>query len=215
MSKFGFENAQLPQLTPLRYSFVADEIEDELKSLFFDVFDKYLAEQLFDANVLGMPHLGSIDLVKKFINADGLVLLPILFEPNKSRYLYKAWKSQSREGRGLFFLKTYLQVAFPGLWTVEQQMQLKTDPYPTALFDRSTHENDSDKYLTSRVNITILANGAIEIPEVSALNAIISAILPARFVPKITVNTRQISTFDVYSRGNVAVMIRSKTTITV
>lgn len=181
---FDFQNAQTPQLTPLRHSFTVDDIENDLRNLFVDLFDAYLGDDAFDANVLGMAHLGTLGLVRKSVNADGLVLLPGVGEEPATRYVYRAWKSRNLQGRGLYFLRTYLQSLFPGSWNVEQQMQLSASTYPTALSDRSLTGDDADKYLTSRLNIKFDAQ---IVSDASALIPVISSILPARFVPKLSI----------------------------
>jgi hypothetical protein len=136
-----FTNAQLPTLAPLQGSFAVDEIEHELKQIFIDLFDANLATDLFDANVLGAAHLGTFDLVRKSVNADGLVLLQGDGEEAATRYLYRAWKSRNNDGRGLHFLRTYLQLLFPNASEVNQLWQDKTQPYPKALVTDKPREN--------------------------------------------------------------------------
>lgn len=128
-----FPNAQLPRLTPLEGSFAENEIEADLKRLFIDLFGSNLAADSFDANVLGSAHLGSFDLVRKSINMDGLVLLQGDREEAATRYLYRAWKSGDVQGRGLHFLRTYLQMLFPNLCEVDQLWHDKALPYPSGL----------------------------------------------------------------------------------
>ena len=60
-----FPNAQLPQLVPLKNSFAVNGIEDDLRNMFIDLFEEMLAEQAFEANVLGMGHLASLSLIRK------------------------------------------------------------------------------------------------------------------------------------------------------
>ena len=129
-----FSNAQLPRLLPLENSYTENEVEADLKRLFLDLFDSTLAADTFDVNVLGAAHLGSFDLVRKAVNADGLVLMQGDREEAATRYLYRAWKSGDVQGRGLHFLKTYLQMLFPNQCEIEQLWQDKDYPYPTALY---------------------------------------------------------------------------------
>jgi hypothetical protein len=206
-----FPNAIKPSLEPLRHSFTVDDVEDQLRNLVVDLFDNHLSTDAFDVNVLGAAHLGTLDLVKRMVNVDGLVLLPGEREEAATRYIYRAWKSGNVQGRGLYFLKTYLQALFPGVWSVEQQMQDKALPYPTALYDRSQHGDDPDKYLTSRVHIKLDIAG--NIPDVSSLVPIISAILPARFVPKLILVSYSAAQTFVASQGNVAITLRSSGTV--
>ena len=105
-----FSNAQLPRLLPLENSYTENEVEADLKRLFLDLFDSTLAADVFDVNVLGAAHLGSFDMVRKAVNADGLVLMQGDREEAATRYLYRAWKSGDVQGRGLHFLRTYLQM---------------------------------------------------------------------------------------------------------
>ena len=104
-----FSNAQLPRLLPLEASFSENDVEADLKQMFLDIFGSTLAADVFDVNVLGAAHLGSFDLVRKAVNTDGLVLLQGDREEAATRYLYRAWKSGDVQGRGLHFLRTYLQ----------------------------------------------------------------------------------------------------------
>ena len=129
-----FSNAQLPRLLPLEASFSENDVEADLKQMFLDIFGSTLAADVFDVNVLGAAHLGSFDLVRKAVNTDGLVLLQGDREEAATRYLYRAWKSGDVQGRGLHFLRTYLQMLFPNQCEVEQLWHDKAYPYPTALY---------------------------------------------------------------------------------
>lgn len=122
MMALDFANAQLPSLAPLAASFTVDDVESDLKRLFIDLFTEYLAIDAFDANVLGAAHLGSLDLVRQSVNTDGLVLLQGDREEEAMRYLYRAWKSGNVQGRGLHFLRTYLQLLFPNDCDVVQMV---------------------------------------------------------------------------------------------
>lgn len=207
---FDFQNAQTPQLTPLRHSFAVDDAENDLRNLFIDLFDVYIGSAAFDANVLGMAHLGTLGLVRKSVNSDGLVLLPGIGEEAATRYVYRAWKSRNLQGRGLYFLKTYLQALFPGAWDVQQQMQLSAQPYPTALTDRQIAGNDVDKYLTSRLHIKFDAQ---YVSDVSALTPVISSIIPARFIPKLMVVLYGNSGIEIASVGRGAITLRGSGTV--
>ncbi|WP_320153058.1 hypothetical protein [uncultured Tolumonas sp.] len=131
MSDFDFLSAEAPSATPLQYSHDASQIEAELKGVFTDLFSLVGADS-FDANVLGAPHLGSFDLVRKMVNHDGLVLLRGEREEAATRYLYRAWKSGDVQKRGLHFVRTYLQLLFPGESEVKQLWHSKAQPYGQA-----------------------------------------------------------------------------------
>ena len=186
MTASDFPNAQFPNFASLRASFTENEVEDDLKRLFLDLFSDFLSADTFDANVLGAAHLGSFDLVRKAVNADGLVLLQGDREEAATRYLYRAWKSEDVQGRGMHFLRTYLQMLFPNQWQVEQLWQDKTLPYPTALRPDPPPLVDGDNgyFLTSRLKV--LLDYSSETKEISKLEDIIHAVIPARFVPKFT-----------------------------
>lgn len=176
---YDFPNAQLPQLLPLANSFVVDDVENDLRNLFIDLFEAMLAEQSFDANVLGVAHLGSLDLVRRMVNADGLALLDIEREETATRYLYKAWKSRNKNGRGFHFLETYLQLLFPNQHYVEQMAQSKADPYPTKLSPLK-YANDND-FSTSRIRVSI-TSADVTWNEIDKMDPILRSIVPARLV---------------------------------
>ncbi len=127
---FDFPNAQLPRLLPLEASFAENDVEAELKALFLSLFDSLLASTMFDVNVLATPHLGSSELVRRAVNTDGLMLVQGDREEAATRYLYRAWKSGNTQGRGLHFLRTYLQLLFPNQCRVEQLWQARDVEYP-------------------------------------------------------------------------------------
>lgn len=171
-----FPNAQLPSLAPLAASFAENDVEDELKQLLLDVFRSALAEDTFDTNVLGAAHLGSFDLVKQAVNSDGLVLLPGEREEPSTRYLYRAWKSGNNQGRGLHFLRTYLQMLYPGIGEAVQLWHKKDQPYPTALLE----EPAEDAFLTSRIRINV--SGFPDADSDQRILSCIVQVVPARFL---------------------------------
>jgi len=141
--------------------------------------------------VLGAAHLGSFDLVRKAVNTDGLVLLQGDGEEPATRYLYRAWKSRNTQGRGLHFLRTYLQMLFPNIGEVVQLWQGKNALYPTDLRE----EESADAFLTSRLCITVNSW-----PDANADRLVmdcITQVVAARFVPKLqhfmASSTRKIS----------------------
>ena len=129
-----FATAQLPAMLPLAASFEENAIEADCKRLLMHLFAEHLAGLVFDENVLGAAHLGSFDLVRKAVNTDGLILLQGDREEAATRYLYRAWKSRDGQGRGLHFLRTYLQILFPGECEVRQKWHTENN-YPDFLCD--------------------------------------------------------------------------------
>ena len=131
MTMFDFKTSLPPNAAPLQESSVANDFEDELKQVFGDLFS-LMGKDTFDASVLGSAHLGSFDLVRKAVNRDGLVLLSGEREEAATRYLYRAWKSGDVQKRGLHFLRTYLQMLFPGDADVKQLWHTNGERYGSA-----------------------------------------------------------------------------------
>lgn len=152
-----------PVLEPVKAFHDADELEAQFKALSADVFKQYLRFVEREINAYGMPHLASFEQVERWVKADGLAMVRGSQE-DPMRYLFKAWRGQNPK-RGLHFLRTYLQLLWPGGWDAEQQWQRKNATYPTALSSgpelaiqkitnpRLTH------FLTSRLNVDITAQG--------------------------------------------------------
>lgn len=183
MASFDLPNAVPPELRALQQSFDPGDYRDAIKRLTIDLFREHLGADVFDANVMGMAHLGTFDLVRRFIQADGLGMLRSDREDAATRYLYRAWKKADAQGRGLHFLRTYLQLLYPNEWEVHQLEQDKSRPYPEATLPargRTTH------FLTSRLDILIDAN-AKNAPLLGSFVPTISSVIPARFVPQFAV----------------------------
>lgn len=183
-SDFDFSNAQLPGLAPLEASYTVDDVEADLKQLFIDLFRDGIASRLFDANVLGAAHLGSFGLVQKIVNKDGLAILNTGSNLEAAtRYLYRAWLSSDNQGRGAHFIRTYMQLLFPGEHEIIQLWQDKSAPYPELLYEAE----QPNSFLTSRFtirgsNINVLAN-------INRLKKSILSCVPARFVINISYNS--------------------------
>lgn len=188
-----FSNAQLPSLKPLQHSFAVDDVENDLRNLFIDLFETMMAAQTFDANVLGAAQLGSLDLVRKVVNSDGLVLLEGDREETATRYLYKAWKSRNNQGRGLHFLQTYLQLLFPNASHVEQLAQAKAFDYPTKLIYALSSSSETH-YWTSRIRVLIDSTKTTW-ALIDKMHPVLRSIIPARFL-------LHIATLTVWNKKN-------------
>lgn len=174
-----FPNAQLPELTPLKNSFAVDDVENDLRNLFIDLFESMMAQSAFDINVIGVGHLGSLDLIRKLVNVDGLALIDGDREETATRYLYKAWKSRNKNGRGFHFLATYLQLLFPNGYAIEQMAQAKSGTYPNQL--SPLLRSDSTKFSTSRVRVAIDSSKTTW-ENIDKMAPILSSIIPARLI---------------------------------
>lgn len=182
MSEFGFSNAEKPGLVPLEKSYAVDNVEQELKQIFIDFFKKKLATQVFDANVLGAAHLGTFGLVQKIVNKDGLAVVNINNIESATRYLYRAWLAGNNQGRGAQFIRTYMQLLFPGEHEVYQLWQDKSAPYPELLYE----SEQPNSFLTSRFRI--YSNNGKALQNLVKIQKSILSCSPARFVISVAYN---------------------------
>lgn len=194
---FDFQASVIPQMTPLQKSYTNNSFEREIKELFINLFKTHLGEATFNAFVLGSPHLGSFDLVRKSINTDGISLLQSNVEETTTRYLYRAWKSGDVQKRGLHILRVYVKLLFGSLAEVTQLQHSIHEPYPTKLVEYKPGDPLlPDHYLTSRVYVDIDSSFADE--SIKRIASSVQSILAARFVPEIrfkTLSTRSSMTF--------------------
>lgn len=202
---FDFKSSTIPQMAALEKSHANSDFEREIKALFIDLFKSRLGDDAFNAFVLGSPHLGTFDLVRKCINADGISLLQSTVEETATRYLYRAWKSGDVQKRGLHILRMYIKLLFGNLAEVTQQQHSNNDVYPTNLVDYNPKIGlYEDHYLTSRVYVDIDSSLADE--SIKRIASSIQSVLPARFVPEIrfrTLTTRSAMTFHFANNAGV------------
>lgn len=186
---FDLPDAKLPDLQALQRSWVAnDPLAEGMNQLTVQLWRDNLAEQTFDINVLGAPHLGSFSLVRRAVNADGLALLSGEGEESATRYLYRAWKGQNGNGRGLHFLRTYMQMLYPNKWSVAQMWQNTSLPYTVGMqteqeLDSPFGPGKSGWALTSRVRIGIDYDAPLA-TSFSEMLKVLANVLPARIVPE-------------------------------
>lgn len=191
MADYDFpKTAEPPHLASLAQSYAVDQREAELRNLFIKVFRSTLSTRAFDVILSGCAHLGSFDSVRKAINADGLTILQGDREEYATRYLYRAWQARDVNGRGLHFLRTYLQLLYPNQCRVAQLWQAKDKPYTTDMHSPLEITNggaawvpDPEKYwLTSRLEIAL--DLSVENRTITTLANIFRSIVPARLVPQ-------------------------------
>jgi hypothetical protein len=169
---------ELPNyLSPLQNSYQNsfDVVEQQLISLITDVFNQTLNQQIADVQTMGMPHLQSFEQLKMEMAAAGLENLVHDIDEQAMRYLFKIWTSRNQE-RGTYFLQAVLQVLFKTKVDIKPVYHSKTLPYPK----NPVAENDSNGFLTSRIDVTIYA---VKDLDINKLSRIASVILPARLVP--------------------------------
>ena len=155
-------------LTPLRLSHTANEVETELNSLLIKLFQQYLFKDAFDCNVMGIPFEGSYELITKHLINGKIGNFEITRVPEDDmRYLLLAWKYRN-EKRGTHFLETFIKCTWGNDFEIHQLWQNKNAEYP---LDLKTEEeindldlNLDDFYLTSRLRITLTQFEARDFP---------------------------------------------------
>lgn len=177
-------SATFARLYPLRESFEESDIEGQIKALFIRVYETLMMPNADDLNLYGMAHLGSFELMERFVRADGLALVRNN-DDTAMRHLYRAWKSRYR-ARGLKFLKLYLQLLWPNQWEAYQMWQEEAEPYPTSLIPAEVSAQSlPGYYLTSRVHVGI--EDEAETPEgVARVVPALRAVISAKFVLDVT-----------------------------
>lgn len=151
-----------PNLEPVTAFHEAGELEAQLKALTADVVREHMRAGERDLNVYGAPHLGSFDLVERWVKSDGLAMTRG-DSKDAMRYLYNAWRARNPK-RGLHFLRTYLQLLWPQAWEIDQLWQKKSEPYPSALYTKDqlsslgVSDPSADYFLTSRLNVDVAAD---------------------------------------------------------
>ncbi|MDD5273278.1 MAG: hypothetical protein PHU14_11215, partial [Methylovulum sp.] len=180
MMAYGFSNAALPALKPLVNSDTFDAVEADLQNLFMYLFNTNLASDLFDANVLANPQLGSMVLVRKALDEMGVSVINQILSDNQVRLIHKSWAWPHRQKRGLFMLRTLLQIIYQNGYKIEQYWHPKDSAsinnYPNEVFLQSQTFDVSDTFLTSRILVTIPLDGQ---PYLSVLKKIALSIVPA------------------------------------
>ncbi|BAW27469.1 hypothetical protein [Pseudomonas putida] len=148
------------ELIPLQRSAAADDVEAEFKALFMKLFKDRLGDSVNDLAMYGMPHIGSIANIERYISADGLAVLRTT-TVEQIRYLFHAWRYNNPQ-RGTAFLSTYLNVLFGPVFTISQLWCHKNAIYPEECLAeyevKSKGGNFNDYYLTSRLRVDIETN---------------------------------------------------------
>lgn len=147
-------------LIPLQRSAAADDVEAEFKALFLQLYKERLGACVNDLAMYGMPHIGSIANIERYISADGLAVLRTT-TVEQIRYLFHAWRYNNPQ-RGTAFLSTYLNVLFGPVFNISQLWCHKNAVYPEeCLADyevKAKRGNFNDYYLTSRLRVDIETN---------------------------------------------------------
>ncbi|HEX8590616.1 hypothetical protein [Pseudomonas sp.] len=162
-------------LVPEENSYAENTVEAELQDIFLALFESVLKDTADEINCYGAPHIGSLDLVRRNLTADGLAVLSSSDE-DAIRYLHQAWKFRNPR-RGMHFLRTYVQALF-GDYEINQLYQLKTGIYPLNLAteDEISKAGGSldDYWLTSRVRVR-LSTDMVSTQILAALKSTVAA----------------------------------------
>lgn len=171
----------MKQLLPLVYSHEANDIEHELKQLTIRLYQKHLASRSADINNYGMPHLGSKELLKRYLVSQGIsnFNLSSLTE-DEARYLLLAWRYRNPK-RGTHFLHTFIKCVWGSDFEIAPLWQKKKGTYPQdtkTLHDiENDRENINDYFLTSRLKIVLYGTSGHFSTEIAKS---LNKILPAR-----------------------------------
>ncbi len=165
-------------MKPLLNSHVADDLERDLRNLFVQMYDEYLADQADEINLYGAPHIGPFSLVEREVAKDGLAVLRTT-DIDAIRYLFKAFRFRNPR-RGLHFLRLYVRILFGEAHDINLMWQRKDKPYPTALLDNATVTSrglEAEHFLTSRVHVDIDSDFLT-----ASLKQVLMTTVAARFV---------------------------------
>lgn len=171
------------ELSPLRESHEADQLEAELKALFLDMFEQFVRPAEAATRTLAIPQFGPADQFERAVKADGLALRHGASD-KAMRYIYRAWRAGNPK-RGTHMLRTYLQLMWPNAWTIDQMWAKNLTPYPTEL----ATADGGDHYLTSRIKVQIAA-GASDGADVAEVAPTLRSVLPARMMLNVSILSR-------------------------
>jgi hypothetical protein len=171
-----------PALDPLAQSHEADDLEAELQSAFIEVFEDMLRAAERRLNSYGVPHRAEFATIERFVKQDGLAMERRTSAEAFMAQLFRAWRARNPR-RGTAFLRHYLQLLWPGQWTLEQLWQDPALPYPVG----ANGTEAPGKFLTSRLRLLFQDDALFSVDEVNRLSGSFRAVLPARMVLDIRV----------------------------
>ncbi|KJV08093.1 hypothetical protein [Methylocucumis oryzae] len=150
-------------------------------NFFIDLFTTYLADDYFDANVSGVPELGSIALVRRSIDAMGFSMLNEIISDKQARIIHKLFRGRHYQGRGFQLFEAILRVLYRNNYAIEQYWHPKATAisYPANIFTTTENPDTSNAFLTSRIFIRIPVS---DTPDVTVLQKLALSLLPARIV---------------------------------
>lgn len=167
-----------PALDPLAQSHEANQVEADLQAAIIEVFEAMLRPVERRINGYGAPHRATFETIERFTKADGLAMDRGAHNAVYLAQLFRAWRARNPK-RGTAFLRHYLQLLWPGLYTVAQLWQ---DPGKAYTVDMSETER-AGWFLTSRVRVNLEIDDPAEL---ARLVGSFRAVLAARFVLELT-----------------------------
>lgn len=188
-----------PGLDPLKASYEADQVEADLKAAFIEVFEEMIRGRERRINTYGLPHRGDFITVERFVKQEGLALERRTDREAYMRELFRGWRARNPK-RGTQFLRYYLQLLFPGEWTLQQMWHTPADTYP----EGASSTPGPGRILTSRLKL------GLALEDVSLVDAVISSfrsVLAARFVLETTILLRLDSTMRMASAVDFAEVV--------
>lgn len=145
------------ELMPLVKSAEYDDVEGEFKALTLFLYKKYLAEKINEVAMYGMPQIGGIDLIERYVSGDGLAVMVSTTE-EQIRYLFHAWRYRNPQ-RGTMFLETYLRTLFGPTFDINQLWCPKGGIYPEDAISKAElvalGDSTENYFLTSRLQVDI------------------------------------------------------------
>ncbi len=173
-----------PALDPLAESPSPDQIEEDLNDAFIEVFEAMLRQAERRINAYGTPHRGSFQVIERFVKADGLAMERRSAAEAFMAHLFRAWRAGNPR-RGTQFLRFYLQLLWPGQWSLVQLWHEPAATYPEGLVDSP----GPGRWLTSRVRLDLEIDQD-DGDELTKLAGSFRSVLPARLLLDMSILTR-------------------------
>ena len=175
-------------LISLKQSHAYNREEEELKKLFIALWQQYIFNTASDVNVLSNVHLGSIDLLIRYLISQNIANFNTgSLNEEKARFLTMAWRFNNPK-RGTHFLDCYIKALWGNDFEILPLYQHKNLEYTKELKTLPEIEEDklniNDYFLTSRLRVVLYGEQGYFSTEIaSSLNKV----LPARlFVEEVS-----------------------------
>jgi hypothetical protein len=172
-----------PALEPLSttHSEVVDDTEAAIQEGFNAVFASALRPAMTRLGAYGMPHRADFVTMERFIKAAGLAMDRRTSGEAYMGELFRAWVARNPK-RGLWFLRTYLRLLYPGVASVAQLWCTNAATYPASC----TTVESAGAFLTSPVRVSLsAAAGTLTGGDIARIRGVATSVIPARMVLEI------------------------------